>query len=194
MKKVLGFTTIFLLLAFNLKDSLVKDAVVTITPESSLTISGTSNINTFSCDFSIDRLNESIPVHYEIINGKYIFKKATLVLNNLGFDCGSRGINKDFHEILRSSDYPHILLKLRKIEGNLLQDSQLEADVEIQIAGKTNSYKIPVCMSDNKTKCVTGALKLSLGDFKLKAPKKAFGLIVVHDSITIDFDLVLQMD
>jgi len=33
-----------------------------------------------------------------------------------------------------------------------------------------------------------------LGDFKLKAPTKALGLIVVHDSITINFDLVLQMN
>jgi hypothetical protein len=194
MKKVLGFLTIFLLLAFNFKDSPVNDSVVTIAPESSLTISGTTNINTFSCDFDINRIKESIPVHYEEISGKYIFKKATLVLNNLGFDCGSRGINRDFNELLQSGDYPQILLKLKEIDGNILQDSPLNAGVEIKIAGKTNTYKIPVSMDENKTTCISGALKISLGDFKLKAPTKALGLIVVHDSITINFDLVLQMN
>ncbi|MCM4169095.1 hypothetical protein KCTC52924_00139 [Arenibacter antarcticus] len=193
MKKVLGFTTILLLLAFNFKDSPVNHSVITIAPESRLMISGTTNINTFSCDFDTDRLKEPIPVHFEKIGEKYIFQKATLVLNNFGFDCGNRGINRDFHDLLESEEYPQIELKLKEIIGDILNASALTAVVEIKIAGIKNSYRIPVAIADNKPSCVSGALKLSLGDFKLKAPKKALGLIVVHDSITINFDLELQM-
>lgn len=194
MKKVLGFATFFLLLAFNFKEPPVNLGIVTIAPESRLMISGTTNISTFSCDFDTYGLKESIPVHYKKIDGKYIFNKATLVLSTLGFDCGGRGINRDFHELLQSGKHPQILLKLKEIEGDILHDSPIVAVVEIKIAGNTNSYKIPVTTDKNKTKSVSGALKLSLGDFQLKAPKKALGLIVVHDSITIDFDLKLKLD
>lgn len=194
MKKVLYFATLFLLLAFNIKDSSVNETMIHIAPNSRLMISGTTNINTFTCDFDTDRLVAPIPVHYERVGQKYIFKKATLVLNNSGFDCGSRGINKDFHGLLKSDEYPKIVLKLKEIEGNLISPSPLKALVDIKIAGNTNSYHIPVTSHENKGSSVSGVLKLSLADFNLIAPKKAFGLIVVHDSIKISFDLDLQME
>ncbi|GGW30753.1 hypothetical protein GCM10007383_14970 [Arenibacter certesii] len=157
-------------------------------------ISGTTNVNTFSCDFDMDRLEKSVPIYYEKVGGKYIFKKATLVLNNSGFNCGSKGINSDFHELLQSEAYPQIVLKLKQIEGNLYNDSPINVTVDIKISGHTNSYTIPVNLSEGGLSSVSGTLNLSLGDFKLKAPKKMLGLIVVHDTISIDFDLALQMD
>ena len=194
MKKIFYFATLFLLLAFNNKETLVNRTTVYIAPESRLMISGTTNVNTFNCEFDIERLQKSIPVHYEKVGEKYIFKKATLVLNNSGFNCGSKGINSDFHELLKSEEYPQILLKLKEIEGNPFNDSPLNATVDIKISGHTNSYTIPVTLAENSPSSVSGKLNLSLGDFKLKAPKKMLGLIVVHDSISIDFDLALQMD
>ena len=194
MKKVLGPTTIFLLLAFNFKDSLLNHTLVNIVPGSSLTISGTTNISSFRCDFDIDRIKESIPVHYAKIGRKYIFEKATLILNNQGFDCGNKGIKRDFHELLQSGEYPRILLRLNEIDTDISFPSVLNAIVEIKIAGNKNYYKIPVIIDENKTKCVSGVLKISLGDFNLKAPRKALGLIVVQDSVTISFDLTLRED
>ncbi|MCM4166610.1 hypothetical protein DHD08_02835 [Arenibacter sp. H213] len=80
-------------------------------------IPGTTNNSTFSCDFDIDRLKGPIPVNYEKIGGKYIFKKAILVFNKQGFDCGVRGVSRDFHDLLKSGKYPRILLKSGKSMG-----------------------------------------------------------------------------
>ena len=193
MKKVLGIATLFLLLAFNVKDSINNPTTVTIAPESRLMISGTTNINTFNCNFDTNGLQKPIPVHYEKMGSKYIFKEATLVLNNLGFDCGSNGINRDFHALLKSKEHPELLLKLRTLEGDLKDDKQLMATVDITIAGNTNTYKIPVMKAQEEPGRISGDLTLGLSDFKLKAPKKALGLIVVHDAITISFDLEWEL-
>ncbi|HLT51452.1 MAG TPA: hypothetical protein VKZ93_05815, partial [Arenibacter sp.] len=64
--------------------------------------------------------------------------------------------------------------------------------VDIEIAGLTNSYTIPVKFDRKENLCILGELKLNLDDFKLKAPKKVLGLITVHETITINFDLAIR--
>lgn len=192
MNKVLYIVTPFLLMVFGLKDPPANNTVVHIAAESSLKISGTTNINTFSCDFNTKKMMDPILVHYQKIDSKYIFHKADLVLDNQGFDCGSRGINRDFHSLLKSDQYPYILLKLREIEVGTTVSSDLKATVDIEIAGLTNSYKIPIKFDQREAMCILGELKLNLDDFKLKAPKKVLGLITVHETITINFDLAIR--
>lgn len=190
MGKVLYIVTLFL--AFGLNDPSTNNTVVYIAEESSLKISGTTNINTFTCDFNTAEMMEPILVHYEKTGSKYIFLKADLILNNQGFDCGSRGINRDFHSLLKSDQYPYILLKLREIEVGTTVSSDLKAKVDIEIAGLTNSYTIPIKFDQRENLCILGELKLNLDDFKLKAPKKVLGLITVHETITINFDLAIR--
>jgi len=192
MNKVLYIVSLFLLMPFGPKDFSANDTVVYIAAESRLKISGTTNINTFTCDFNTAEMMEPILVHYEKTRSKYIFHKADLILNNQGFDCGSRGINKDFHSLLKSDQYPYILLKLKEIEVGTSVSSDLQAKVDIEIAGLTNSYTIPVKFDRKENLCILGELKLNLDDFKLKAPKKVLGLITVHETITINFDLAIR--
>lgn len=192
MKKILYIVPLFLLMAFGLKDVPANNALVYIAAESKLQISGTTNINTFTCEFNTAEMMEPILVHYEKTGSKYIFHKADLKLNNLGFDCGSRGINRDFHGLLKSKEYPHILLRLKEIEMNGNDSSDLCAEVDIEIAGLVNSYKVPVKFEQKDNMCILGELKLNLDDFKLKAPKKVLGLITVHETIAINFDLAIR--
>jgi len=192
MGKVLYIATLFLLMAFDLKDPSANNTVVYIAAESSLRISGTSNINTFTCDFNTVEMMAPIPVHYVRAGSKYIFHKADLILDNLSFDCGNRGINKDFHALLKSKEYPHILIRLKEIETDSGNTSHLNAKVDIEIAGRTNTYKIPIKFELRENMCILGELKLSLDDFQLKAPKKVLGLITVHETITINFDLAIR--
>lgn len=194
MGKVLYIVTLFLLMAFDLKSPLANRTTINIAAESSLKISGTTNINTFTCDFNTKKMTGPISVHYVQTGSKYIFHKADLILDNQGFDCGNRGINKDFHSLLESKEYPHILLRLKEIETNATDPSHLNAKVDIEIAGRTNSYKIPIKFELRENMCILGELKLNLDDFELKAPKKVLGLITVHEIITINFDLAIRED
>lgn len=192
MKKILYIVPLFLLMAFGLKDVPTNNTLVYIAGESKLQISGTTNINTFTCEFNTAEMMEPILVHYEKTGSKYIFHKADLKLNNLGFDCGSRGINKDFHALLKSDKHPYILLRLREIQMHGPASPDLYATVDIEIAGRVNSYKIPIKLDQKDEMCIFGKLNLNLEDFKLKAPKKVLGLITVHETIAINFDLAIR--
>ncbi|NKI26621.1 hypothetical protein HCG49_08600 [Arenibacter sp. 6A1] len=194
MKKLLGLATLFLLLSFTITDSRLDNTTVYLATDSTLLISGTSNINAFKCLFNTEKIAAPIPLTFTKIGNTHFFKEATLLLDNDGFNCGSRFINKDFHSLLQSKKYPSILLELKKLEPIENTRETLIALVEIQIAEHTNAYHIPVRYTKSKKLSVSGELALSLGDFKLEPPKKALGLIVVHDTIRINFDLKLNMD
>ncbi|HUH47230.1 MAG TPA: YceI family protein [Arenibacter sp.] len=194
MGKVLYIAIFFLLMAFGLKSPTTDNTVVYIAAESRLKISGTTNINTFTCNFNTVEMMDPIRVRYVQTGSKYIFHKADLILDNQGFDCGNRGINRDFHGLLKSKEYPHILLRLKEIETVSTDTSYLNAVVDIEIAGRTNTYSVPVKFDQKENMCILGELKLNLDDFKLKAPKKVLGLISVHETITINFDLAVRKE
>lgn len=160
---------------------------VQILPESKLTISGDTNINEFECEFNTAHLDENTNLRYKVNKSNIIFENAILNLNNKGFDCGNRGINKDFRELIKSDRYPEITLCLKEID---LKDPKLAlAKVTICIAGIEKKYQVPVEISKDKIPHFKGKIHLNIRDFKLEPPKKALGLIVVKEEIEVKFNL-----
>ncbi len=169
---------------------------IEILPGSSLSITGDTNITDFSCGYDMGLLDPSYRVNYLESEGVIHFRNTVLKLRNSGFDCGSRGINKDFHALLQSDQYPVIDLKLLRVE---VQDGQrARATVAIRIAGLVREYQIPVQLFPEQQKeqeqnlQIAGQLQLNISDYDLKPPKKLFGIIVVKDDIQINFNLHLQ--
>lgn len=163
---------------------------IKILPVSSLTISGDTNITEFECDYYTAQIKESTPLEYTISANEIIFNKAELHLKNKGFDCGNKAINKDFHALVQSEEYPEIILKLNKI--SLSSGNMADAKVTICIAGIENNYELPVSIATDNSARFKGTLKLNINDFKLQPPKKLFGMIVVKKDIEIQFDLSIQ--
>lgn len=163
---------------------------INILPESQLMITGDTNITDFRCSFDSEMLPSNCAVSFTRNGDGYSFKNANLVLNNLGFDCGNRQINKDFHALLQTEEYPSIELELKKIR--LQGDESAIAQVVIHIAGKKNSYEVPVKVLSNPATCFEGKLKLDINDFGLQPPRKAFGLIKVKEDIEISFNLTVE--
>ncbi len=163
---------------------------VTVLPSSDLTIIGDSNIAAFQCEFDTSHLEESQEVTYAQTGNEIKFTGAVLVLRNKGFDCGSKGINRDFHDLLQTDDHPRILLELNNV--TLSSPSQGVATVAITIAGKKRAYKVPVTVKNGVIAEFKGNLHLNIKDYGLEAPKKLFGMIVVKDEIDIDFNLLVK--
>lgn len=182
---------LFLSLAFA-KNVVIKSTSVVISSQSQLIIKGSTNVNEFKCHFNIEEVNNPIPLSFVLKEDRLIFEKAVLMLDNSCFDCGSRVINKDFMNLLKSEEYPKIVLELKEIKKDSRTDCIVHALIEIVIAGESKSYFIPVELKDDKIINVTGALNLNICDFNLEPPKKALGLIVVSDIIKINFDLVVE--
>ncbi len=163
---------------------------VNIMPNSKLTITGDTNISEFSCAFNSQMIPSTRKVTVKEENSELHFENAILKLDNTGFDCGSRGINKDFHALIKTEEYPEISLELKKLCINTPTDAI--ADLIISIAGKTKAYKLPVKIVDGKIPQYKGNLSLNINDFNLKPPKKIFGLIVVKEDIDINFNLNVE--
>ena len=190
MKKVLLIVSVLMAFAFTNRDSAYKSTLVSLTPESSLLVRGTTNVNTFTCAFNINKFKNPILVSYKIENTKMTFNKTALVLETNCFDCGGKAINNDFQSILKADKYPHITLFLKEISN--FDANDVHAQIDIQIAGITNNYKVPVKLKKSSSILVTGNLSLSLADFSIHPPKKFLGLISVNDKIDIYFQLVVK--
>jgi hypothetical protein len=163
---------------------------VTVLPSSNLTIIGDSNIAAFQCEFDTSYLEGLQVIGYHQSGNEIEFTGAILPLKNKGFDCGSKGINRDFHDLLQTEEYPQIFLELKKV--TLSSPSQGMATVVITIAGEKRSYVVPVTIKDDVIAEFNGNLHLNITDYGLKAPKKLFGMIVVKDEIDIQFNLQVK--
>ncbi|MBJ6368767.1 YceI family protein [Snuella sedimenti] len=189
MKRIVFIVIIMTLLAFTEKRN---TTLVVITHESSLFVKGSTNINSFTCYYNINQLVKPIPVFFEKKDGKIVFTKATLILDNVHFDCGHKGMNNDFQELLKSEMYPQIFLTLKGIKKGTLNKNIVQADLDLNIAGVTRSYTVPVKLDAGKSMNVEGILNLRISDFNLEPPKKFLGLVVVKDAIEINFQLQLK--
>tara|TARA_R110002020_G_scaffold154714_6_gene335174 strand:+ start:60454 stop:61059 length:606 start_codon:yes stop_codon:yes gene_type:complete len=156
---------------------------------SELYITGKTNVNTFTCRFNTDYLKPCQLISYCDKNGEITFKNANLVLKAKGFDCGSKGINKDFQKLLKTDEYPEITLELVKAT---MQSDKLIAEVNITMAGKSKEYNVPVLISEGDYQTFSGVLSLKLSDYELSLPTKLFGLIVIKDDIEINFNIAAQ--
>lgn len=164
---------------------------VQILASSELSIKGDTNISGFGCDFDTVYLEDYRDVVYQKNGASINFTNAILFLQNKGFDCGSRGINKDFHEMLNTKEYPNITLELTDIIFK--QDEKATAKVLITISGIKRGYSLPIEVFSSPTNRFVGSLKLNINDFNLKPPTKMFGLIEIKDEIDINFDLVAEL-
>jgi|SRR5690606_5720734 len=192
MKNLLYLLGLFLTVAFTTVEFTKKSTHVVVENDSEVSISGNTNINSFNCCYNINKLDNPIPVHFESRNKNMVFDATYLELENECFDCGNKGINKDFNKLLKTEIYPKIKLKLKEIQKGTTKDESLTALVEISIANKINTYKIPVSVDQEQKLYVEGELRLKLEDFQLEPPKKALGLIVVKDEIKVIFKLNLK--
>lgn len=164
---------------------------IQILENSELSITGDTNISGFGCEFNTFYLEAYNDILYDKIGDKLIFKNAILSLKNEGFDCGNRGINKDFHSLLNTKEYPKITLELTEI--NLAGGDKSVACVKITIAGKEKVYVVPIAIIAAPSPRFIGKLKLDIRDFDLKPPKKMLGLIVINEEIEIDFNLEAKL-
>lgn len=191
MKRLFFILPCLILVSFSKINTVAQSKTVRITPLSELQINGTSNIKDFTCEYDIQNLNEPVRIHYEQSRNLIKFEKSIIVLKNNGFDCGGRGINRDFHGLLQSDRYPKITLILKEIKLPPHKKNMADALIDIEIAGLTNSYHMATTFKYDQDWLISGKLKLNIQDFKLEAPKKMFGLVIVSDEIEIDFKLVV---
>jgi hypothetical protein len=162
---------------------------IKVSSESNLNIHGDAKITGFTCKFKPDYLQQPGSIHYDSNDSKITFKNSSLVLRNKGFDCGKRSRNKDFHQMVRTEEYPEMKLTLNEV---IIEDKRKAvANVDIWIAGKENTYNFAVDISQKSPRRIKGQLKINVLDFGLEPITKMLGLIKVDEMIDINIDLII---
>jgi polyisoprenoid-binding protein YceI len=170
--------------------SSAKKEIVTLsfTPKSTLIIKGKSNVHEFECDYNTYELSDSLRVNFKKHDNMIVFENTQLLLEKKEFNCGGRGINKDFHKLLQTKDFPNIKMNLKKVA--LSGKNTVNAELSFTICEITKIYTVPISILNQHTKMIfKGSIALSLQDFNLTMPKKIMGLIKVKDTIVVDINL-----
>ncbi len=185
-------------------DIVYKNYHVQIAEDSHLVINGHTNINSFSCGYNGDFYKDTLSVN-AISNGDHLkLINAQLKLRTELFDCQNKLMNPDFQKLLQSDEYPFILIKVLEVNKNkkdvrnfLVNDRNSNTvllNVEITLAGRKNTYLIPVDSQQfNGNRFYSGHLNLDIRDFGLTPPRKMLGLIVVNEMVSIDFSVKLTL-
>lgn len=187
MKFNFGHILLFLLItAFGLKSD--KSVLIVFLENSSLQITGKTNVSKFSCAFDFDVLKDSLQISYQKKNNILQFRNAVLHLQNKGFDCGGKAINKDFHKLLKTEKYPQIKMRLKHIEKQKNVLDSVFTNVEFTINNITKAYKVQTyfCKEGKKME-FCGSVALDIADYELKPPKKVLGLVKVKNEINVSY-------
>ena len=170
----------------------MEETQVVISSKSDLVIEGKSNVNRFKCFYSSNDLIDTLKVEYRRRKSIYFFENTSLNFINKRFDCGGKGINKDFHKLLRSKKFPSIKMKLNSFSYTIKEDSVL-VNVTYKINGIPNNYYIPVKLEKKESHFkISGNIKINIKDFDLDPPRKVLGIVKVRDSILIKFNFLVQ--
>ena len=163
---------------------------------SSISIAGSSNVNSFVCEVKEYLHPDTLKSISEEKIQRLLFQSSQLKLDVRRFDCHNRFITQDFFKTMRVEDYPQLVIKFIAIDqfsGYVLQQN-LKGWVDIQLASVTNRIQLDLVMfkqGGGKYK-LTGKKKMKFSDFQLKAPSKVAGLIKINEEIDVEFELYFK--
>lgn len=169
-----------------------------VTSNSLLKISGTTNVNTFSC-LSVSYSGQDIMTerfHVESqegnINGKIIMQAN-------GFDCENYIMNRDFKKTISADEYPDIEVSFISLPNNYAIENDQNSisgkgEVEIKLAGVSRKYNLSYIIrkESDGSKILLGNRSFRFSDFGLETPQKFFGMVSVNDEVSVDFSLKLE--
>lgn len=192
---------LFILVFLNLVAPVTSNRIsYSIKENSSLTLMGSSNVNSFQCSSNENLSNGIIYILTEDEKDYVKFTDAVLKINVKSFDCENPMMTKDFYKTLHANESPTIdveLLGASPLAGTKILKSnkgRFVADIAITLNGISKSDQLIVYWEKTGLNVFRfiGDKELKMSDFDIDSPVAALGLIKVRDEITIHFDLFIQ--
>ncbi len=171
----------------------------TIEKESSLSIRGTTNINSFECFSKQTFKEQSVRLQVDGASHRVVFKNAQLLLRVDGLDCDNSKMNEDLCEALDYEDFPFIVIELHEadLKKGLNADGWTEIIVRasLTVAGKTRRVYIEAKGQQKSADRFQFLAEywLKMTDFGVEPPTALLGLIKVRNDIAIDFNVVAKV-
>ncbi len=173
----------------------------TIERESKLYLSGSTNVNSFTCHCE-DRFNRQL-FTVEKSSSQAHFSNTGLQIRADNFNCRNRKIETDMEKALKADQFPNIKIALmethqsdRCLEPGFKDWFDVQAKVSITITNVTHTETIQAkakCEGVNRFRLI-GKTDLRMSKFGVTPPEAMFGMIKVNDDITFNFDLIVLIE
>jgi hypothetical protein len=192
-KHFFAIILIFLLSGFYPPDN---KAVWVVLQGSSLTVNGTTNINSFQCDINNYNLPDTINLVKSVPNGQILPMNGKLNLEIEAFDCHNRMMTADLRKTLKAKMYPMLIVKFISINSfpNFKNPTKISGFVDISLSGVSKRFEINYIFTGDEKQDVhlKGNQKIHFSDFNLIPPSKLGGVIKANDELLVEFKLHLK--
>ncbi|MEZ4909811.1 MAG: YceI family protein [Saprospiraceae bacterium] len=163
---------------------------------STITVKGESNINSFSCQVPSYMHTDTMLFKTQTADGSTLVESSLRIPVEF-FDCQNRHMTKDLQKTLHIDQHPYLYIKFNSFSthpNNWKNGSKVSAKAFITISGVTKQYTVLYQIHKNQENKITlsGNQKVLFSDFKLKPPSKLGGTIRVKDELTVHITLVLS--
>lgn len=173
--------------------------IAEIQKNSSLTISGSTNVVPFKLYQNGDKLSKNkLTVATTFVQNKIFLSQNQLSVVVKNFASPNFMALKDFLSLIKSDKYPTLQIQINYLDIDSNSESGTafkgNALVSITITGITRNYSIPISSKNNgEIYCVDGNKRLSIRDFGLTPKSRMMGLIKVSEWINIDFYMICKI-
>jgi len=160
-----------------------------------LLICGQTNINEFTCRLLKSEMNDTLATFDRSRTGAAVFEGLEVAFKVDDFLCDVALMTRDFRRLLRSDEYPHIVLRINDITVERQSDDgnhkQVTACVGIQITNIEREQNIDGATIILQEQCVvfTGNHQVRMTNFNIQPPTKLFGTVKTHDLLEILFSI-----
>jgi len=167
-----------------------------VSQNSNLSVSGSTNINKFSCVIpSYDQV-DTLTVNANNKDGVAILS-GMIGLNINSFDCHNSGMTKQLQKTLKEREFPVLFvrfLSLNKLPELGAKPEFITGMVNIKLAGVNKRFEISYQISQDAQKVIhlIGLRDLNFSDFDLIPPSKLGGMIKTKDQLTVEFHLKMK--
>lgn len=192
-KQAFAIILLLVLLGFNPPEN---KAVWVVMQGSSLSVNGTTNINSFQCDINNYNLPDTITLLRGQSKGQLLPMNGKLNLEIEAFDCHNRMMTADLRKTLKAKLYPILAVKFISVNGfpDFKNPSKITGIVDISLSGVNKRFEINYLFSGDEKQDVhlKGNQKIHFSDFNLTAPSKLGGVIKANDELLVEFRLNLK--
>jgi len=158
----------------------VSGPLIRLLPSSHLSVSGTSNVKAFSCNYQFNQYQRRSQFPVNPFDGEHHIDSLVISIPTTAFDCGNKLLKRDFRKTLNAGKHPYSTLKTGKIWlGNDYKTKRIHADVMMTIGGKRRSENISYTIEwiDNRTLVMRGKTSVDITDFDLVPPRGPLALL-----------------
>jgi len=163
---------------------------------SSLSVNGTTNINSFQCDINNYNLPDTISLQKGFSKGQILPMNGKLNLEIEAFDCHNRMMTSDLRKTLKAKLYPILSVKFVSVNSfpDFKNPSKITGVVDISLSGVSKRFEINYLFTGDEKQEVhlKGNQKIHFSDFNLTPPSKLGGVIKANDELLVEFKLNLK--